>query len=112
MNTPDSSPPAASETELPWHPITELEIERSIRTAKGTTAPGEDNLPMLIWKKTWGHLKSMIVGIFTACLELGYHPKQWRSAKIIVLTETRQTRLHGTWCLPSHFTAEYARQAT
>jgi len=85
MNTPDPSPPAAPETELPWHPITELEIERSLKTAKGTTAPGEDNLPMLIWKKTWGHLKSVIVSIFTACVELGHHPRQWRSAKLIVL---------------------------
>ncbi|KAJ9482792.1 hypothetical protein VN97_g10631 [Penicillium thymicola] len=72
MSTPDPSPPAASETEFPWHPITELEIGRSLKTAKGTTAPGEDNLPMLIWKKTWGHLKSFIVSIFTACVELGH----------------------------------------
>ena len=85
MNTPDPSPPAALETELPWHPITELEIERSLKTAKGTTAPGEDNLPMLIWKKIWGHLKSFIVSIFTACVELGHHPRQWRNAKIVVL---------------------------
>jgi ribonuclease HI len=85
MNTPDPSPPAASETELPWHPITEREIERSLKTAKGTTAPGEDNLPMLVWKKVWGHLKSFIVSIFTACVELGHHPRQWRSAKIVVL---------------------------
>ena len=85
MNTPDPSPPAASEAELPWHPITEPEIERSLKTAKGTTAPGEDDLPMLIWKKIWGHLKSFIVSIFTASVELGHHPRQWRSAKIVVL---------------------------
>ena len=85
MNTPDPSPPAASEAELPWHPITELKIERSLKIAKGTTAPGEDNLLMLIWKKIWGHLKSFIVSILTACVYLGHHPRQWRSAKIVVL---------------------------
>ncbi|KAJ5642550.1 reverse transcriptase [Penicillium lividum] len=53
MNTPDPSLPASPQPELPWHPITELEIERSLKTAKGTTAPGEDNLPMLVWKKLW-----------------------------------------------------------
>lgn len=85
MNTPEISPPTATETELQWHPITELEIERSLKAAKGNTAPGEDTLPMLVWKKLWRHLKSFIVNIFTASVELGHHPRQWRSAKIIVL---------------------------
>ena len=85
MNTPESSVPASPLPGLPWHPITELEVERSLRTAKGTTAPGEDNLPMLVWKKLWVHLKTFVVRIFTACVDLGHHPKQWRSAKIIVL---------------------------
>ncbi|THC91179.1 hypothetical protein EYZ11_009368 [Aspergillus tanneri] len=52
-NTPDPSPPALPQAELPWHPITELEIERSLKAAQGATAPGEDNLPMLVWKKLW-----------------------------------------------------------
>ena len=85
MNTPEPSPLTVSDTELPWHPITELEIERSLRTAKGTTTPGEDKLPMLVWKKTWKHLRCFIFSIFTACVELGHHPRQWRSAKIVVL---------------------------
>ncbi|KAI3112965.1 hypothetical protein CBS147330_9893 [Penicillium roqueforti] len=85
MNIPEISPPTVTETELQWHPITELEIERSLKAAKGNTAPGEDNLPMLVWKKLWKHLKAFIVSIFTVCIELGHHPRQWRSAKIIVL---------------------------
>ena len=62
--------------ELPWLPITEIEIERSLKAAKGTTVLGEDNLPMLVWKNLWVHLKALITNIFTACVELGYHPKQ------------------------------------
>ncbi|KAJ5642734.1 hypothetical protein N7490_006734 [Penicillium lividum] len=48
MNTPDPNPPASPQPDLQWHPITELEIERSLKAAKGTTARGEDNLPMLV----------------------------------------------------------------
>ncbi|KAJ6103651.1 reverse transcriptase [Penicillium sp. IBT 16267x] len=48
MNTPDPSPPTSPQPELPWHSITELEIKRSLKTTKGTTALGEDNLPMLV----------------------------------------------------------------
>lgn len=72
-------------TELPWYPITELEVERLLKVAKGNIAPGEDILLMLVWKKLWGYLKTFIVSIFTASVELGHYPRQWRSVKIIVL---------------------------
>ncbi len=85
MNTPDPGDPTISQPELPWQPITELEIQRSLNAANGTTAPGEDSLPMLVWKKLWTHLRTLITNIFTASVKLGYHPKQWRSAKIVVL---------------------------
>lgn len=71
-------------------PITELEIERSLKAAKGAIAPGEDKLPMLVWKKLWVHLKTLITDIFKACVELAHHPQQWRSAKIIVLRMLRK----------------------
>jgi hypothetical protein len=43
----------------PLEPITEIRIERALKAAKGRTAPGEDGLPTLVWKKTWklGSLK-------------------------------------------------------
>jgi hypothetical protein len=85
MNQPDPRPQDATETELPWQPITELEIQRALNATKGTTAPGEDGLPMLVWKKLWSHLKGIITSVFSASLNLTYHPKQWRSAKIVVL---------------------------
>jgi hypothetical protein len=34
--------------EIPWGPITELEIEKAPKAAKGNTAPGEDSLPTLV----------------------------------------------------------------
>jgi hypothetical protein len=51
MNTPDPGDPTILQLELPWQPITKLEIQRSLNTANGITAPGEDNLPILVWKK-------------------------------------------------------------
>ncbi|KUM55793.1 hypothetical protein ACN42_g11443 [Penicillium freii] len=42
-------------------------------------------MPILVWKKLWVYLKTLITKIFKACVELAHHPKQWRSAKIIVL---------------------------
>jgi ribonuclease HI len=74
-------PPA----EIPWQPISEIEIYRSLSTAKPSTAPGEDGLPMLVWKRLWDYLGSIITKIFTVSIELGYHPQRWRCAQIVVL---------------------------
>jgi hypothetical protein len=52
--------PAHAPTEIRWHPISEIEIYRSLKAAKGTTAPGEDGLPTLIWKHLWKYLGNII----------------------------------------------------
>jgi hypothetical protein len=71
--------------EIPWEPVTKLEIERALKAAKGNTALGEDSLPTLVWKNIWKHVAHFIVQIFTASINLGYYPKRWKTATIIVL---------------------------
>ncbi|KAJ5513135.1 hypothetical protein N7463_002687 [Penicillium fimorum] len=61
----EEAPPHAP-TEIRWHPISEVEVYRSLKAAKGTTAPGEDGLPTLIWKRLWKYLGNIITRIFTA----------------------------------------------
>jgi hypothetical protein len=85
MDEPYEGPLNQPPLELPWQPITELEIQRSLRAAKGSTAPGEDGLPTLVWKHLWKFLKKIITGIFTVSINLGYYLKRWRSAKTVVL---------------------------
>jgi ribonuclease HI len=71
--------------DIPWEPITELEIYRSLKAAKGTTAPGEDGIPTLVWKHLWEHLHRVITYLFTKSVQLGYYPDQWKRARIVVL---------------------------
>ncbi|THC87044.1 hypothetical protein EYZ11_013511 [Aspergillus tanneri] len=54
---------AAPAERLPWEPITKV--------AKGTTDPGEDRIPTLVWKHLWTYLKEIITKIFTKSVELG-----------------------------------------
>ena len=75
MGEPHEDVPAQAPLALPWEPITELEIQRSLKAAKGSTTPGEDGLPTLVWKQLWRHPKVYVTGIFTASINLGYHPK-------------------------------------
>lgn len=84
MSEPESEEVSPAE-ELPWEPITEEEIYRSLRVAKGTTAPGRDGIPTLVWKHLWTFLKGTITTIFTKSVDLGYYPRKWKQARIIVL---------------------------
>ena len=40
---------------------------------------------MLVWKNTWKYTSKTIHQIFTASVEIGYYPKRWKTALIIVL---------------------------
>lgn len=65
--------------------ITTEEVERQLFAAKSWKAPGEDGLPMFVWKQVWPVVKYWVMAIFRASLEEGTLPHQWRHAKIIPL---------------------------
>ena len=71
--------------EIPWKPITENEIIKALKAAKKRTAPGQDGLPTLVWHNIWPSVASVVTSIFTASINLGHYPRQWKTAKIAVL---------------------------
>lgn len=85
MAEPDAEIESKPTEELPWVPITEQEICRSLRVGKGNTAPGRDGIPTLLWKHLWVYLKQTITTLFTKSVDLGYYPRQWKQARIVVL---------------------------
>lgn len=85
MADPEEEDAMPTSEEIPWHPITELEIYRSLKAAKGTTAPGEDGITTMVWKYLWPYLRKTITSIFTKSVEFGHYPSQWKRARIIVL---------------------------
>ena len=85
MTEPSEETSTPRRKEIPWEPITELEVHKALRAAKGTTAPGEDSIPTLVWKQLWKYIGKMITHIFTASIELSYYPNQWKRARIVII---------------------------
>lgn len=70
---------------LPFPMLTREEVKCAIMKMKPWKVPGQDDLPAVVWQNTWPVTGNLIVAIFRASIRLGYAPKVWRSAKIVVL---------------------------
>jgi hypothetical protein len=65
-----------------WFPVTEMEIERVIKTLKGNSSAGIDEVPQLIVKKSSQFVKKPLAHIFNASLASGVFPEKMKIAKI------------------------------
>lgn len=48
-------------------------------------APGQDEIPVVVWQELWPTVGTTICNIFRASIRLGYIPGAWKVAKIIPL---------------------------
>src|SRR5216117_3306935 len=65
--------------------ITLGEIERQLFKMKPWKAPGDDGLPVMVWRQVWPVVKYRVLQLFRASMEEGSLPTQWRHAKIVPL---------------------------
>ena len=70
---------------VPMPALTMEEIERQLFTARSWKAPGEDGLPVIVWKQVWPAVKHHVLALFQASIDEGTLPRQWKHAKIIPL---------------------------
>ena len=72
-------------TPVPMPDLTLEENEEKVMAAKPWKAPGEDNLPAIVWKQLWHVVKYRVWTLFDSSIRDGVVPHQWRTAKIIPL---------------------------
>ena len=83
--------PTAPTAALPFPEATELAIQQAILQA-GNTAPGIDEIPTCILKVAWPLINNLVVQLFQACLQLGYHPKCFRHAVLAIIQKLKKGR--------------------
>ena len=75
--------PQRSPVEMPR--VTMGEIERRLFAASPWKAPGDDGIPVGVWKQIWPVVRDQVLCLFQTSLDEGSLPSQWRNAKIIPL---------------------------
>ncbi|KAL2890686.1 reverse transcriptase [Ceratocystis lukuohia] len=67
-----------------WDPVTEKEAEEAIRKPQNT-APGKDGIWNKLLAMCWPELGKLITRLFDGCVQQGYHPTCFKSAKMVAL---------------------------
>ncbi|KAJ5117510.1 zinc knuckle domain protein [Penicillium atrosanguineum] len=72
---------------IEFPPITALEIQEAVRTAKAGKAPGEDGIPNSLWHKLIAVpvILQVLGQLFDACVRTGYNPTHFQRSITIVL---------------------------
>ena len=76
--------PAVPRQALPFPAVRESEI-RAASLVPGSTAPGDDEITMQVFKAGWPLLQPHVIALLKACLELGHHPKCFKLATVVII---------------------------
>lgn len=66
--------------------VSDTELEAAVRRLRAkNTAPGPDGIPGRAWVLALEYLGSRLRRLFTACLQLGQFPPQWKVGRLVLL---------------------------
>ena len=66
-------------------PPTVEEVANHLRNSKTNSAPGQDGVGYNLLKKVPPSYLAYITKFYGACIRIGYFPKAWKHAKIIMV---------------------------
>lgn len=78
---------------LPWQAhISEQEIKATTILVK-STSPGPDGTTVRLLKACWQGIKDHVRRLFEACLQIGHHPRPFRTAEVVMLRKPNKKDL-------------------
>ncbi|KAJ8066801.1 hypothetical protein OCU04_004188 [Sclerotinia nivalis] len=82
--------PSTSIRSIAFPAITIQDIQTAILRT-GNTAPGIDEIPTKILQLAWPLIEPYILQLFQKCLEIGHHPKCFRSAIVAIVPKPNKS---------------------
>ena len=70
---------------LPIVPLPSLADAKDCLLGSGNTAPGLDRLTTSVLQAVWEAIGARVQAIYAACLTVGYHPRVWREARVVMV---------------------------
>lgn len=80
--SPNPYAPRIGKADKNWPPVSAEELVDTISAINPNKAPGPDFIPPKFLRAIGDHEPTLVhlASIFTACLQIGYHPMQWRTS--------------------------------
>ncbi|KAI1005056.1 hypothetical protein K3495_g3165 [Podosphaera aphanis] len=82
--------PTVATTSLPFPPLASDEVSQSILEA-GKATPGKDEIPTGVLRLAWPHISVLVQNLYQACLDMGHHPKCFRTAIVAMIGKPNKT---------------------
>lgn len=76
--------PSVPRQYIPSPKLTMIEASRAILGA-GNTTPGKDGISSAILRLAWLHISYLVLELFQACIDVGYHPRCFRTATLTII---------------------------
>ena len=81
--------PAVAISSPPFPNLTTKEVSKAILSA-GNTTPGNDQIATAFLRLAWPHISATILDLFQKCLDIGHHPKVFRTAIVAIIAKTNK----------------------
>ena len=82
-------------THLSVKPVTLSELQWACFRMRTNAAPGGDHLPIVVFKQCFHSVSQFLQRLFTASLQLGFFPTQWKIARVITLRKPGKKSYSG-----------------
>ncbi|KAI0992726.1 hypothetical protein K3495_g15459, partial [Podosphaera aphanis] len=84
--------PTAPSRAISFPPLTRQEVKDSVLRV-GNTTPGIDEIPTAILRHAWPLVADHVYSLFSGCVSLGYHPKCFRQATVLMCQKPNKSNL-------------------